>query len=292
MSSAVAELAVSHGKPGDRTGWQAAVDVTLEHGPSRTRIARCAQRGPLYVQRAFYPEGDGTAHLYLLHPPGGLVQGDRLSTHVRLGEAAKALVTTPAAAKLYRTPAGATRQNVRLSVAERASLEWLPLETIVFSGAHAQTRLRADVSAQACLVAWEVVCLGRPASGETFDDGLFDSVIELAVDGVLHWIERTRIPGHADSRLGRACWGLGGRCVMGTLIAVGPGGVAASTLQSLREQVDEPGSAGVTDIDGTVVCRALGASVRAVRERLSAAWELLRPALLGKSSVTPRVWST
>jgi len=149
---------------GVEIGWQAEVEMSLERGEPRTRVAHCAPRGPLYVQRALYPEGDGMAHLYLLHPPGGLVQGDRLGAHVRAGEAANALVTTPAAAKIYRTPDRGTRQSVRLSVNERASLEWLPLETIVFSDAYAQTRLRAEVSANACLMAWEIVCLGRPAS--------------------------------------------------------------------------------------------------------------------------------
>jgi len=201
-------------------------------------------------------------------------------------------VTTPAAAKLYRAPTGATWQDVRLSVEQGASLEWLPLETIVFSGARAQTRLCADISAHGRLVAWDVVCFGRPASDEPFDEGVFDSVIELVVDGELRWIERTRIPGYGDDRLGQARWGLGGHCVMGTLMAVGPVGISGDTMQMVRDYFEAPGCGGVTDVDGALVVRVLGDSAWRVRDKLCTVWEVLRPWLLGKLPVWPRIWAT
>ncbi|MDR2302236.1 MAG: hypothetical protein LBF38_09375, partial [Deltaproteobacteria bacterium] len=59
------------------------VDKSLETGQDlgRSRIKKLSFEGPLRVQKLFYPEKPApgeveTCHLYLLHPPGGLVSGD------------------------------------------------------------------------------------------------------------------------------------------------------------------------------------------------------------------------
>ena len=57
-------------------GWQGYMQFTARQG--RTQLQRTERVGPLSVQRAFYPEANGTAHLYLLHPPAGIVSGDEL----------------------------------------------------------------------------------------------------------------------------------------------------------------------------------------------------------------------
>src|SRR5262245_38788911 len=106
-------------------GWQAALELgfAAEHGA--TRLARRAHRGPLVVQRPFLPEGPGVCHVYVLHPPGGLVGGDELALDVDVASGAHALVTTPAAGKVYRTNGATARQIQRLRVAGGARLEWL-----------------------------------------------------------------------------------------------------------------------------------------------------------------------
>src|SRR5688572_6507653 len=106
-----------------------------DHG--RTLLCHNKHHGPLVVQRPFYPEANGCCHVYLVHPPGGVVGGDHLELDVRVGEQARALITTPAATKLYRSsgPAATIVQN--LVVESGATLEWLPQETIAFRGCRA-----------------------------------------------------------------------------------------------------------------------------------------------------------
>ena len=58
--------------------WAATLDLAFdarqEQGAQVTRMTRTRFKGPLRVQRPFYPEGKtGCCHVYLLHPPGGLV---------------------------------------------------------------------------------------------------------------------------------------------------------------------------------------------------------------------------
>ena len=56
-------------------GWQAQLDLEYTLRGNKTRLLRKQQRGPLTVQRSFYPEGE-ICHNYILHPPGGVVGGD------------------------------------------------------------------------------------------------------------------------------------------------------------------------------------------------------------------------
>jgi len=114
--------------------WAAALDLGFEarnvNGPRPvTRLVRRRHSGPLWVQRPFYPEGKtGCCHVYLLHPPGGLVSGDELRMAASVAEGGHALLTTPAAAKLYKADSHgvAWGQRTRLQVAKDAILEYLP----------------------------------------------------------------------------------------------------------------------------------------------------------------------
>ena len=61
--------------------WAASISLGFDARPdadkTATRMTHVRHKGPLRVQRPFYPEGrNGCCHVYLLHPPGGLVSGD------------------------------------------------------------------------------------------------------------------------------------------------------------------------------------------------------------------------
>jgi urease accessory protein len=135
-------------EPAETGGWRAELSLGFTAEPDEegrrgaagsaapaTRLTSRAHRGPLVVQRPFYPEGPGVPHVYVLHPPGGVVGGDSLRVEVSVGPRAHALVTTPAATKVYRTRGPRATQVQRLTVAAHAALEWLPQETILHDGA-------------------------------------------------------------------------------------------------------------------------------------------------------------
>ena len=136
-------------------GWHAELDLAFARSGGRTVLTRRDHRGPLLVQRAFYPEDNGTCHVYIVHPPGGVVGGDRLTITTDVGADAAALVTTPAAGKYYRTEGPDARQEQRLTVGPGAMLEWFPQETIIFDGAQVHTRTRVALADTASFVGWE-----------------------------------------------------------------------------------------------------------------------------------------
>src|SRR5258705_12581631 len=108
--------------------WRAELGLRVERRGTASLLAHVRHEGPLRVQRPFYPEGPGVCHVCLLHPPGGIVPGDELHVDVGVGAGAAALVTTPAATKVYRSDHRRATQRHVLWVARGASLEWLPQE--------------------------------------------------------------------------------------------------------------------------------------------------------------------
>ena len=67
-----------------KRGWLARLGLTFSHSVHGTQLARTKRVGPLSIQKAFYPEGRDCAHIYLLHPPAGIVSGDVLQVDLHL----------------------------------------------------------------------------------------------------------------------------------------------------------------------------------------------------------------
>lgn len=250
-----------------------------------------ARVGPLHVQRPLYPERDGTVHIYCVHPPGGMAQGDRLAVRIGVQQGGRALVTTPGATKFYRTPDGQAVQSVDLSVDDGCSLEWMPQSSIVFDGAHARSDIKARVSPAGRVIIRDIVCLGAPTIDRPFNAGSWSSAIELWVDDVPVHVERSLIPGRQESPHLDARWGLNGRSVLGTLVAYAPEGVSDDVMAEMAEQLGDSETAGVTRIGKVVVCRCVGHRALEVTESLTLVWQILRPAVLSKPVVLPRVWA-
>lgn len=271
-------------------GWRARLDLGFSATGQRTALARRSHCGPLRVQRPFYPEGvDGPCHVYLLHPPGGLVGGDELNIAVEVDRAAHGLVTTPAANKFYRSAGARAQVRQLLSVAESGTLEWLPQDNIVFSGAIARQNTRVELVATARFIGWEITCLGRPASGEQFSAGEFDTKVEIWRAGIPLFIERTRL--FSSSPILSAAWGLNGATVMGSLICVGQYLEAVATLRRGWENRNIR-TMTVTQLAHVLVCRYLGDRADHARELFSEAWTVLRPLAIGRDVHQPRIWAT
>src|SRR5258706_481568 len=149
--------------------WKASLSLGFTSHGTRSVLSRREHDGPLVVQKALYPEGEGVCHAIVVHPPGGIVGGDQLGLRVDCAAQSHALLTTPGAGKWYRSAGAWARQSLDFSVA--GTLEWLPRETIVFDGALAELTTTVDLAEGARFIGWEVVCLGRRGAGERFERG-------------------------------------------------------------------------------------------------------------------------
>lgn len=282
LSPVVKADGVSYGDVGQ--GWQAHLRLGFRRGPDRTVLAERERKGPLGVQRAFYPEGDH-CHLYLLHPPGGVAGGDRLEIETKVTEGAGALVTTPGATKFYRSVGPEARQEQHLRVTGGA-LEWLPQENILFPGAHAVLSTTVGLEDDARFVGWEINCLGRPVNDERFEQGRAEFRFRLLKDGLPLLIERQVVEGKASLN-GAA--NLRGHPVFGSLYAYAGD---AGLLKTVREAMDEPAEIGLTLVDGLLIARYLGDSTEQCRKLFARIWALIRPKVIGRAPCAPRIWNT
>ena len=60
----------------------------------------------------------------------------------------------------------------------------------------------------------------------------------------------------------------------------------------IRELCASHPQAAVSLVDGVLVLRALAAQAESIRKLFIAAWHALRPAVIGREAVPPRIWNT
>lgn len=239
--------------------WHAALHLAFARTGERTVLRDNRHHGPLRVQKALYPEGEGVCQAIVLHPPSGIAGGDHLLISATVG----------------------------------AALEWLPQETIVFDGARARMETRVRLAADSRFIGWDILCLGRAAAGERFEHGRFDLLCRVERGGAPIWLERGGFDG-ADPMLASPA-GWAGHGVGGTLLCAFPDlpRQAAGLLEALRAIAPSDGAShGITALPGVLVARYLGDNSEAARLWFARLWQTLRPACCGRPAVPPRIWNT
>jgi urease accessory protein len=262
-----------------QASWQASLSLGFVSRQERTVLAGRRSDGPLVVQKALYPEGPEVCHAIVVHPPGGVAGGDCLSLHAKTEPDAKALLTTPGAAKWYRSGGPWAKQKLSFDV--RGALEWLPRETIVFNGALAELECEVHLGEEARYIGWEIVCLGRTGSGERFAKGKVRIDTRILRNENLVWLERGEVEG--GGALTRSPAGLAGCSVFGTLVATD----VPIPLGTRCKEI-----AATTLLPGLLVARYLGDSTEAAFAAFASIWKLLRPEVMGRQALPPRIWST
>lgn len=268
--------------------WQAHLQLEFAQREGRTVLTQRKHSGPLVVQKPFYP-ADGVCHVYLLHPPGGLVGGDQLELQVLCQTHSQVLLTTPAANKFYRSLGERAVIKQIFKVEEKACLEWLPQETILYSGCQADMRTEIQLSSGSNFIGWEILCLGRPAAKEQFTSGLCRQNIELWRDDQPLVIERTRL--HGDSEAIKAVWGFAGYDVGATLIATSVDASLLVAVRAIKADVQRALTS-ATLIDDVLICRFLGEQARQALDYFQRVWACLRPSVIGRAAIPPRIWAT
>lgn len=258
-------------------------------------MVRHSHEGPLRVLQTLYPEGVGIAHNVIVHPPSGIVGGDTLAMRAHVAAGAHAFVTTPGAARFYRSEGAAAVQHASLQVDAGARLEWLPMEALAYSGCIAENHLVATLAPGAELMAWDVTALGLPAAQLPFATGRLLQHLEIAG----HWLERGTIDA-GDRTLMDGALGLAGRRCLATLVfAAGQpigDGRRDRALQAARDaaQAHEGAAvlAGATAPGPHVIAvRVLADVVEPAMQLLRAVHAAWRPALWDLPPISSRLWA-
>jgi urease accessory protein len=265
------------------------VRVSFVRRGDRTDLARLLQRGSLRIFRPNPPCGD-LPNAVLLNTSGGIVGGDRLAVRVRIEPGAAALITSQAAEKAYRSVGPDATVEVDLDLADRAWLEWLPQETILFDGARLRRCLSVAAASEARLLAADMLVFGRPARGERFRRGVLHDRIEIRVGDRLVWADALRLAPEPGA-LFEAPFGLAGAAALATYFYLARD--AQEHIATARTLADAPDvRSGATCIGPVLVVRWLADDPAPVRHALRRFHACFRHALAGLPAQVPAIWRT
>jgi len=279
------------------TPWTGIARLCFTPGEQGTRPTWVYTQAPLKVQRSFYAVDSGLCQTVLVHTAGGMVGGDRLLTELRLEPQAQVLITTPAAQKVYGSDGQNSEQGIEITLGEGSSLDYFPLETIVFNGAQFRQNLRVDLAPHSYFSGWEITRFGRTARGEVFREGQWRSALEVwqvQPDGTKFplWIDRQQLmdpPAFLQSP-----FGLDGQSVIGSLLLMGQS-LSNDQKQWLIETWQAAGYCApqfaCTRTQQGLIARYRGASSQDARQGFLALWQAWKTTIVQQPVWISRLWS-
>ncbi len=251
-----------------------------------TEIVDRYQQAPLHVQKVLHPHPayPGMAWVYVLTVTGGIVQGDRLQTEIVAREGAQVHLTTPAATKIYRSPAATSSHRLRIHAGAGTYVEYLPGPIIPFRNARFLEDVILVTHPTATLVYGGILSPGRVAMGESHAYALYSSrVTAQRDDAALEFLDVTHLTPAtvAPKRPGL----FGSYDVLGTLHIL-TGAVPARELSDrvhglLKEQGEILAGASELPSGRGVTVRILGPRTEPVAAALGAVVAAARATLLG-----------
>jgi urease accessory protein len=244
------------------------------------RLARLHQSGAAKVRLPKSEPGE-PPQAVLINTAGGLTGGDRLLWDLSVSGAGRAVTTTQACEKVYRSSAGDAEVAATLSIGEGARLDWLPQETILFDGARLSRRLEAELGAGATLLAVEATLFGRAARGERIRSGGFADRWRIRRQGRLVFADDLRFDWARDAGLLDRPAVLSGGAAAATVLLVAE--EPERHLSALRAIIGDAG--GASAWNGKLLARIVAEGGAALRRVLVPALvELLDGAAL------PKIW--
>lgn len=152
-------------------------------------VSRQSFRAPVHLSKS-HLDGDILVQS-IVNPTAGFFDGDLLEVNVEVGSGAKLVLSTPSAARVYRTRSGRAAETFqKFSVGEGGLLEWIPEPFIPHADSRHVQRTRLELESGADLLYFDWISPGRVAMGECFAYRGLRWELDLLVDGRLISRER------------------------------------------------------------------------------------------------------
>jgi len=227
----------------------------------------------------------GMVVAYVQTPGGGLIQGDRTSLQFDVGAAAQVHITNQAAEKIHTMTANCALQHIAFTLGTDAYAEYCPEPVILFPRSRFGQALQIQLAAGASFFGSEIF-LSRAGQDDTPDGASFEALTTSltvldANQTVLLRDQSLALPAQ-QSLSGPGV--LAEYRVWGQAFLVGPD-ISADWARDMHTQLPTKSGTvwGVSLLprERGIHVKAVGSEVRAVRQILSAAWDLLRMRHLG-----------
>jgi urease accessory protein len=256
--------------------------VTTKQRDGATHLDTLYQDGCAKIR---LPHTHNTAlEAVLINTAGGLTGGDHMQWRAEVSPHGRAVLTTQACERIYRSIGGPARVETRLAVGEGAHLDWLPQETILFAASQLERHIDIDLAPGASLTAVEAILLGRDAMGEEALDAKLRDTWRVRRNGRLLHAEATRLDGTLAERSGLSL--LAGKRAFATVLHVAPDAdTCALRLARLRASLPDDSRIAASANGERLIVRALAQTGLALRR-------LIVPILveLSGAGTLPRLW--
>jgi urease accessory protein len=252
--------------------------LEVAHVAKASAVVGLSARAPLHL---LTPRPRGLSiWAYAATFGGGLVAGDTIDLNIRVGPDARALLSTQASTKVYRSEGLPARQKINAEVAEGALLAVLPDPICCFAGAIYEQQQRFDLAPRGSLLLVDWLSAGRSARRERWVLSSYRSLTEIRVGGRLLVRDALHLEGGPSGSIAER---LGRFDAIAFAALIGP--ALADSIATLLEQIGgrpvhpigaappRPGSragivASASPIAGGAVLRVAGESVAAVGDFL------------------------
>jgi urease accessory protein len=185
--------------------------------------------------RVLFPRPASPPTAMLLNTAGGITGGDRFSVSATAGQGACLTVTTQAAERAYRAPPGPPGELLNeISVEDRARLDWLPQETILFEGCDLTRSLDVTLANTAEALIVEPLIFGRAAHGERLHNARFSERVRIRQGGRVIYADGMRLAGDIAAQMAAPAMGAEAGALV-TLILASPS--APRWLEPLRAHI-------------------------------------------------------
>jgi urease accessory protein len=250
--------------------------LTFTRSGSDTMLTRVFATSPA---KLITSKGRGaTCWVYTATLGGGLVGGDDIRLHANVTAGARALLTTQASTKVYRSPRRST-QSLTATVDAQALLAVVPDPIVCFADANFIQTQRYDLRADASLVLVDWITSGRHATGERWAFSRYESRFDIRRGTQLVFFDGLVLEPDIDAVVAR----MGRFDVLLTAIISGP--LVAAAAADLVKRVSETPIARGADLvissatlrDGGALLRMAGTSVEQMAHTLRNYLSFLSP---------------
>lgn len=269
-----------------------AAPIKMQRARGVGRVATQLRDGATHLQE-LYQDGCAKIRLpnthnqaleaVLINTAGGLTGGDHMQWRAEAGAGGRLVLTTQACERIYKSIGDIARVETHLVAGEKAHIDWLPQETILFDASKFARTITIDLAEGATLTAVEAVLLGRDAMGEAARNAQFSDTWRIRRKGRLIHAEATRLTGQDDrERDGLSL--LAGMRAFATIITIAPN--AEARLDAVRALLPQAGQIAASAIGERLIVRAMAPTGLALRR-------MIVPIIAHLSGGSlPRLWHT
>lgn len=265
-------------RPAGSTGKQGVCQLAFAVQSDKTQLRHSFVSHPFHCTHPWYldPAVPGMAVVYVQTPGGGLIQGDRTCMQFEVSSAAEVHITNQAAEKIHTMTANCALQQIGFTLGPDAYAEYCPEPLILFPGARFGQVLQIQLAPGASFFGTEIVLSRAAPDGAAFEAFTSSLTVLDANRGMLIRDQGLALPAQ-HSLTGPGV--LAEHQVWGQAFLVGPN-IPADWAREIHAQLPIKGGTvwGVSLLprERGISVKVVGSQVRAVRQVLSSAWNLLR----------------